>query len=309
MTRLSLLLGLALLPAAVLTQETGSAPANPAGNLRLDVVAIDSKGVPVTDLKPSEFEVWISGYRVPIADVYAITPETTGRTMVLVLDNGAIGPELAFRVKDAARLFVKKMGANDRIAVVPLNGGTLELTDDRQRLLQAIDSYHVQGFPFRLDDAGEHVLRIIDTFARRLPETVRGRKTIVGLGAGWLFDTPLPPPSVRNLEAEWVATMRTMAGTNTSLYVIDPAGLGMVRGAGAYGGASGFARETGGYAFMNTNDVAGAVERIWAESGTYYVLAVGNPPVQRTADLREVDIKVRRSGVTVRARRGIKGKP
>jgi hypothetical protein len=33
-----------------------------------------------------------------------------------------------------------------------------------------------------------------------------------------------------------------------------------------------------------------------------------NPPVQRTADLRQVEVKVLRKGVTVRARRGIKGR-
>jgi VWFA-related protein len=297
------------LSATTLTgQEREPAPPSATAPIRIDVVAVDSKGAPITDLKPSEFEVWISGYRVPIADVYAMVPETTGRTVIVVLDNGAIGPAGTPRVKDAARLFVKKMGPHDRVAVVPLYGGAMELTDDRARLLQTIEAYHVQGFPFRLDDAGEHVLKTMALFARRIPETVGGRKTIVGIGAGWLFDTPLPPPTVRNIEQEWVSTMRTMAATNTSLYVIDPAGLGMRRGAGAHGGASGFARETGGYAFMDTNDIAGAVDRIWAESGTYYVLAIENPPVQRNAELREVDVKVLRSGVTVRARRGIRGR-
>jgi VWFA-related protein len=299
-----------LLSAAVLiAQERDPAPAAAGARLRIDVVAVDSKGIPITDLKPSEFEVWISGYRVPIADVYAMVPESTGRTVIVVLDNGAIGPTEVPRVKDAARLIVNKMAANDRVAVAPLYGGAMELTGDRARLLQLIDAYHVRGFPFRLDDAGEHVLRMMEQFARRVPETVSGRKTIVGIGAGWLFDTPLPPPAVRNLEQQWVSAMRTMASTNTSLYVIDPAGLGMRRGAGAYGGASGFARETGGYAFLDTNDIAGAVDRIWAEAGTYYVLAVENPPFQRSAELREVDVKVLRNGVTVRARRGIRGRP
>jgi VWFA-related protein len=308
MTRILLLLTMAAVPVA-LHQGRDPEPAATQANLRIDVVAVDGKGAPVTDLKPAEFEVWISGFRVPIVDVYAMTPEASGRIMVLVLDNGAIGPQLAPRVKDAARLFVKRMGPNDRLAIVPLHGGAMELTDDPSRLLKAIDDYHVQGFPFRPEDAGEHVLRSMETIARRMPEMPSGRKTIVGIGAGWLFDTPLPPPSVRDLEREWVAAMRTMAATSTTLYVIDPAGVGVVRGAGTYGGASGFARETGGYAFLNTNDVAGAVARIWAESGTYYVLAMVNPPVQRTADLREVDVKVLRKGVTVRARKGIRGKP
>jgi len=282
-------------------------PRGPAPSLRLDVVAITSAGVPVTDLRPSEFEVWISGYRVPISDVFAPMPER-GRTVVLLLDNTAVGPVLAPRIKEAARLFVKRMSPGDRMAVVTLQGGAMVSTDDRARLMQAIDDYHVQGFPFRLEDAGEHVLKTIESLARQMPETSEGRKTIVAIGAGWMFDTPMPPPGLRDLQREWVAAMRSMAATNTSLYVIDPAGVGVTRGSGAYGGASGFARESGGHAFLNTNDTEGVVERIWAEAGAYYVLAMENPPVQRTADLREVEVKVLRKGVTVRARRGIKGR-
>src|SRR5688572_31340489 len=72
---------------------------------------------------------------------------------------------------------------------------------------------------------------------------------------------------------------------------------------------SGFARETGGYAFLNTNDVRGAVDRIWRDASSYYLLGVQNPPVQRAADLREVEIKILRKGVNVRARRAIGGRP
>ena len=39
-----------------------------------------------------------------------------------------------------------------------------------------------------------------------------------------------------------------------------------------------------------------------------YVLAMANPPVQRTADLRKVEVKVLRKGITVRARQGIQGR-
>ncbi|MGH9370077.1 MAG: VWA domain-containing protein [Vicinamibacterales bacterium] len=308
MTRIPfvLLLAAAVAPWSSPAQER---PAGPAGRLRIDVVAVDQQGQPVPDLRPAEFEVWISGYRVPIVDVFAVTPEAQTRSIVLILDNGAIGPNLAPRVREAARHVVNKMAPGDRLAIVPLHGGAMELTGDRSQLLRAIEAYYAQGVPFRPEDGGQHVLSTMALLARRLAEASDGRKTIVAIGAGWMFDTPLPPPGVRDLQTEWVDAMRAMAGTNTSLYVIDPAGLSMVQGAGRFGGASGFARETGGYAFLNTNDLAGAAARIWAEAGTYYILETANPPVQRTADLRELDVKVLRKRVTVRARRGIKGRP
>ena len=278
-------------------------------NLWIDAVAVDRQGAPVMDLRPSEFEVWISGYRVPIVDVFAATPAGSSRSVVLLLDDAAIDHTAAMRVQEAARLFVHGMGPSDRLAVVTLHGGNVETTDDRSTLLRTIDAYRVQGVPFRVEHAGEHVLSRLESLSRQFPETAERRKTIVAIGAGWLFDRPLPVAGLRDLRREWVSAMRAMAATNTSLYVIDPAGLGVAPGSGAYGGDSGFARETGGHAFMNTNDIRGVVARIWGEAGSYYVLGVVDPPVQRNADLRELDVKVLRKDITVRARRGIKGRP
>ena len=73
------------------------------------------------------------------------------------------------------------------------------------------------------------------------------------------------------------------------------------------GGATGFARETGGVAFITTNDLNGAADKIMREAANYYLLGVGDPPVGRGADLREVDVKVLRKGVTIRARKTITG--
>jgi VWFA-related protein len=283
-------------------------PAAP--NLRIDVVVVDGKGAPVMDLRPAEFEVWISGLRVPIEDVFATTPGSPGRTVVLVLDDGTLGPTLAPRVKETARHFVAHLAPGDRMAIVSLNDERpLELTADRARLTAAIEAYHTRGFPFRPEDAGQHVLRRMESIARQLIEVSDDRKTIVGIGAGWVFDTPLPPPGVQDLHREWVAAMRAMATAHASLYVIDPAGITTNRSIGGTAGSSGFARETGGHAFLSTNDLKGAATRIWNEAGAYYMLAMENPPVQRTADLREVEVKVLRRGITVHARRGIKGRP
>ena len=64
---------------------------------------------------------------------------------------------------------------------------------------------------------------------------IPGRKAIVAIGAAWLFDTPLPPPGLRDLRDEWLTAMRSMAAANVSLYVIDPVGIRPMRGY-SYGG-------------------------------------------------------------------------
>jgi len=294
-----------LLAGLTVAGHTAQAPIP--SRLALDVVAVDRSGAPVTDLRPEEFEIWISGYRVPVDEVAFVTPSTAPRTVVLVLDNAAVGVDLAPRVQQAARAIVKRVGEGDRVSVMPLHGTSTSSTGDSARLLQAIESYRVQGFPFRIDVAGQHVLRLLTSISRQMLEEPGRRKVIVAIGAAWLFDTPLPPRSVGDLHEEWLTAMRAMAAANASLYVIDPVGLRPVRGY-AYGGDSGFASETGGYAFVNTNDAEGAATRIVDEAGTYYVLRMTDPPVQRTADLREVRVHVTRKDVTVRTRRGIPGK-
>jgi hypothetical protein len=187
-----------------------------------------------------------------------------------------------------------------------VEGPRLDGTGEPARLLQAIEQYHPQGFPLHIEDAGEHVLRLLASTAKQMTE-IPGRKAIVAIGAAWLFDTPLPPPGLRDLREVWLSAMRSMAAANVSLYVIDPVGIRPMQGF-SYGGDSGFANETGGYAFLNTNDPAAAARRIVGESGTYYLLRMADPPVQRSADLRKVEVKVLRKNVTVRVRRGIPGR-
>ena len=286
------------------------APAAPArAQLWIDVTAVGRDERPVADLRPAEFEVWVSGFKIPITDVVAVTPETSDRrTIVILLDNLTVPLTLVPRLREIARLIVEKQAPGDRVAMVSLQDGAMELSGDRSRLLEQIDRYSPRGFPFRLEDAGAQVLQTMTGIARQLTEVSDRRKAIVAIGAGWLFDTPLPPPGVIDLGPQWVAAMRAMAATHTMLYIIDPGGL--AQGPRGYvGGESGFARATGGYAFLNTNDAQGAVDRIWRETGSYYLLGITNPPMQRTADLRRLQVKALRDNVTVRARTEIPGRP
>jgi VWFA-related protein len=258
----------------------------------------------IAAVRPSR--VWISGYRIPLLEVTAVTPETRGRTVVLLLDDSATPAPEVPRLREAARRFVELVQSGDRLAVATLHGGSVELTDNRAQLLQELDTFRVRGFPFRPEDAGTRVLRRLTAISRGLAEKGPGRNVVVGIGAGWLYDAPLLPHAAVDQRAAWIEAMRAAAAAHVSLYVVDPAGVGSA--SGRFGGASGFARETGGHAFMHTNDLRDAAARIWREAGTYYLLGVRNPPMQRTADLREVDVRIRRDGATVRARRHVPGR-
>jgi VWFA-related protein len=308
MTRL--LVSLVLAAAAVSGDARPQAPAE-RGSTRIlvDAVAFDRSGLPVVDLKPEEVEVWIGHFRVPIESFAAVTPATDrgdGRLIVLVMDNVTVPLTFGPRGKDAARRFVNRMLPGDRMAIVSLDGSAMETTDDKTRLLRTIDALPMQSAGLMpVDRLGEHVLKTITGLSRQMAEASDQRKTIVAVGSGWLFDRPIPPPSIgMDVRKEWISAMQAMAVANVNLYVIDPAGLVNAR---AETGASGFARETGGLAFIATNDINGAVDRILRESANYYLLTVGDPPVGRGAELRELDVRVLRRGVTARARKAIVG--
>jgi VWFA-related protein len=274
----------------------------------VDFVAFDRHGAQVLDLKPEEVEVWIGHFRVPIDTFSVITPttsETDGRLIVLLLDDVTVPMPGIARVKDAAKRFVTRMTPGDRMAIVTLDGAEMQSSDDPSRLLRAIDAYSVRGGVMTIDRLGEHVLKTIATLSRQLTEAPGRRKTIVGIGSGWVFDRPIPVPTIGpDLRPEWIDAMRALAFAHANLYAIDPSGVGAGR---ADTGTIGFAHATGGHAFVNTNDINGAVDQIMRECANYYVVAVADPPVGRGADLRELEVRVLRRGVTARARQAIPG--
>src|SRR4051794_15868182 len=294
---------------ALVTAVLLQAAPTPSRTLTIDFVALDRNGSPVADLRPDELEVWVGQFRAPIQRMTVVTPEAderSGRVIVLLLDDMTLPLQSMPRARDAARRFVTRMGANDQMAVLTMMGTSIEATSDRQKLLRQIDAYSVRATPvMRSDTLGRHVLETLATISQQLVEVGGRRKTIVGIGSGWLFDRPLPNPVAgQDLLPEWVHAMREMALSHVNLYVIDPSGVGTSR---VDGGQEGFARETGGHAFLNTNDVEGAADRILREAASFYMVDVPDPPVGGKGPLRELNLKSLRKGVTVRARHAIAG--
>src|SRR5438067_591047 len=148
------------------------APERPSGHLLIDAVALDRNGMPISDLRRDEVEVWIGGYRVPIEMFAAVTPETdarSGRSIVLLLDDVTLRPEAFPRVRDAAHRFVSRMLSEDRISIVTLSGRSMESTTSRTQLLKNIDGTNVRATGvLRLDTLGEQVLNTVGALSRQL---------------------------------------------------------------------------------------------------------------------------------------------
>ena len=276
--------------------------------LMLDFIVTDRQGATVPDLKRDDLEIWIGHFRVPVQELAHISPaldDVPGRVIVLLLDNVTMRDADLPRARETARRLVTKLGPGDRMSIVGFSGTSMAATDDHARLLQAIDSYMMRtGGVARADILGEDVLKNVAALSQQISEAPGGRKTIVAIGSGSLFDRPLPPPAAgRDLSPEWIEAMRALAVAHANFYVLDPSGLG--RGP-VTGTEDGFARATGGRAFVNTNDLSGAVDKIMRDTSDYYVVRVSDPPNSGgKGSLRPLDIRVHRAGVTVLARMAI----
>jgi len=64
------------------------------------------------------------------------------------------------------------------------------------------------------------------------------------------------------------------------------------------------AEETGGFAVINTNSFEQTFNRIVEENSSYYVLAYYPPNPKRDGKFHNIQVRVKRPGLTVRARRG-----
>src|SRR3954470_11363920 len=114
--------------AAVLLQAGQAAPAR---TITIDFVALDRAGMPVGDLKPDEVEILIGQFRAPVQRMTVVTPEADergGRIIVVLLDDMTLRLDSMPRAREAARLFVNKMAANDQVAVLTLTGTSVETT-------------------------------------------------------------------------------------------------------------------------------------------------------------------------------------
>jgi VWFA-related protein len=186
------------------------------------------------------------------------------------------------------------------------------------------------GSPIRLDDipqgdvfAAKDSLRAIVDAAAVL-ETVPGRRKAMlyfSEGIPIPFDTPQGQQIVQSLDEVWTAAARA----NIAVYPLDPRGLNTIveetmgllaaptpevtaamererRVAGDL--LRSLAEGTGGTAGVDTNSLARTFARVDADSRHYYLLGYVPGDARRDGRYRSLDVKVKRPGVQVSARKG-----
>jgi VWFA-related protein len=149
------------------------------------------------------------------------------------------------------------------------------------------------GFPFRMTQPGDITAnRFQDRFERFFQKLSDANITVYPVDAAGLVVTALTAAdnprtaSGRRIEANTIVTGRNRAVMMT------------------HDTMNSFAEMTGGRAFYNTNDLAGAVERASDDGQSYYVLGYYAKANPQKNGWRTLKVKVKRSGLQVRARAG-----
>lgn len=270
------------------------------------VVAVDSKGASVDGLTQDQFQIFEDGKPVPIQTFVAPIGTTPagdeGRFVVLALDNLLTSAEIAYRLKNIAKMFVERLGPRDVMSVIAINRGRATTTQSKTELLAAIDRFR-PAFgedTWTAAQKTEHGLRMISSLTDQLAKSTHRRKVFVFIGDAGMF-SPQEASAFNDrgndLSPEWMEAIRATSRNNVAIYTIDPKGLSGSKS----DWSESFAAETGGYAWSRTNNFRSAVERVWLEAGTYYLIGYAAPINDQR--LHKIEVKVTRSGVTVRARR------
>ena len=257
--------------------------------------------------------------------------------MLIVLDDHHVRFDAGFlvRTKAIARRLVERLGPSDQAAVIATSGrstNAAEFTTDKARLAQAIDKFFPQAGPtsaagtaqnsmsralatpgggsfgFEQEIRARWAMDALSNAAAALAQIPHRRKAILLVSEGL-------PVSVEqivsnpNASGAWDA-MRDFLVTaqrhNVVVYTLDPCGLSVECSTAAQDNLRVLAEHTGGFAVVNTNAPEESVDRIVAESGTYYLLGYSSPAPPNDGRRHRIAVRTRAPDVEHPSARGLR---
>jgi VWFA-related protein len=363
------------LAGAVLTAQTPGTPQFRSGIdlVHLDVSVLDKDRRPVKGLTAHDFTILEDGKPQAVAAFSAIdlpdpVPPSTPwmrdvapdvrsnaeynerRLIAIVMDDATIPFQIQMikSAREIGRLVVDRLGPNDMAAVIFTrdNRNAQEFTNDRARLLKAIDSFEFggrnvgipPGFPAISESlAFQQSVGTIMRVAGSLTALSQRRKAVVYVTVGVPVDTGIASEPVlagsgggatetgaifQQLMNDLTNTYRKAHLASVNIYTVSPAGVGGMFAfiesermlnkkvppyetpANYLDFLVGIAENTGGRAFPERNEFASALDQVFVENGSYYLLGYAPPNPRADGKFRRVEVKVNRPNTTVRSRNG-----
>jgi VWFA-related protein len=330
-----------LLVAGTPAQQQPPRPAFKSGIqlLEVDARVFDREGRFVTDLTMDDFEILeqgvpqkiqtmflVGGPRMAAASQAAAAPvlPRAPQTWIFIFDHrhlrmngfqrakGAVEAFMAgrFRAGDLAGVVMDGRMVNNRITSVPAEFmaaiGKVKVPGDAEA--RAADQAEADAAGGE-GEAGAGIRAALNTMtAADVKRAARATAEMLDALANGLAAMPGPKTIVLLSDgfglAELEGTIRTAVGrmnrAGARIYAIDTKGL-----AGPPGDAvNSLAVDTGGIVLFNLNNIGQALDVVAADTNVYYVL--GYQPANQRYDgkYREIEVRVKRPDVKVRARKG-----
>jgi VWFA-related protein len=164
--------------------------------------------------------------------------------------------------------------------------------------------------------AADGTIQTLEHVTRNLAR-LEGRKTVVLISEGFFVNDVIAElPRIAGQAARSGITLYTLNARGTQgvggRIIADastPRGSLSMLGDTSQEGLDALAAETGGVAFRNTDDFAGALSSVAADTSSYYVLAYSPENATLDGKFRRIELKSKWAGVTIRARRGYIASP
>lgn len=262
------------------------------------------------------------------------------RDFAAVLSPGAVAEATQDFTTDTPRL----LAAVDRFVGTKLRSATLEIENERRSAILGGVMMHGGRDPSDQEraDRVRSLTSVLEALAQHLERVERRRKTLLLFSEGIDYNINDLTGAVQQQGADVrraiEAAVRALMRTNVSLYAIDPRALSSVEttsdGAAPATPASAprvgsppprfdfsepteqnefaasihslrnLSESTGGFAVVDTNDMAGAFGRIVEESSDYYILGFTPSKPPKPGEYRSIKVRVLRPDVRVIARKG-----
>jgi VWFA-related protein len=288
--------------------------------VRIDAIALDGRGAAVRALNAAEFEVRQGGEPVTIDEARFI--QDGPRAIGIYLDEYHItAGASADRARAAlTELIDREIGPQDVVVIMRSLDSLLTIQpaadrDGVRRIVASIEGRkgdleprsayersHMSNSPERIEAARTQVaVSALNALAVRLATLNELRKTMLVVTEG--LDT-LPRRRGQEYLATIESVVRSASRGNVSIYPIDPRPESATASDGADDALASLADQTAGRLVRgDAEDLASAIQDAVREANAYYLLTYRSAPEENGA-FHPVEVRAKRAGVQVRARRG-----
>lgn len=275
----------------------------------------------------------------PSPDVATNAPASpNSRLFVMIVDDQHIIEEDIVPVKEVMTEFLRALSPDDQVAMVFVgrSDSSVNFTSDVGRLLKAVGGVRgAMGWGLDASGAGpsgratpheglfhaETAIAALKNAASALAGSGHVRRAIVFVSGFSVIEPPKPRcTDCIVLHQDLQEAYEVARRADVPIYTLDPRGVptpanslrrGVIWSPAFTRGVSiqqdhliDIATSTGGLALVNNSDLAGAVDEIVGDNGSFYLLGYSPDPAAHDGKFHPVHVTITRPGAQVRARSG-----